>query len=301
MYIRYGTASDRRVQTVMTEKLYLEEHHFNKEKFDPNADKLQFYCAFRSVWQPGFIAHGNTGNLAIYALVKQGKAMSCHADGRVSSSPGANYFTFSRKKYDYIKSLVTSSEPYIRKVIMLYPNSFHEMLTSRYFKTEKGHLQLKNPEKVEQIFDEIYDILGQEQPDTPKLAGLFLQMLQEVRDQQVIPPYPDTLNMALQYIRDNLQDPALSKEMIAEHCTISTRTLSRLFRKYMNCPATQYIIRSRYEKVCGMLMFPRLSIKEIADLCGYKNTAYLTRQFKQCSGQTPGKYRRDLAQNKIRL
>lgn len=285
----------------MSQKLYHEEYHFNKEKFDPNLDKLQFYCAFRSTWQPGFVTHGNSGNLAIYTLIKQGSSMSCTAKGPYSSGIGANHFTFSRKKYNYTKSFVTSSEPLIRKAIMVYPNSFHEMLTSRYFKTERGHLQLKYPEKVESIFDEIYDILGQNQPDTAKLAGLFLQMLQEVQDQQLNPPYPEKLNNALEYIRDNLQNPALSKEMIANHCMISTRTLSRLFHKYMNCPATQYIIQARLEKVSGLLMFPRLTIKEIANLCGYKNTAYLTRQFKQYSGQTPGKYRRDLIQNKIRL
>lgn len=285
----------------MSQKLYHEEYHFNKEEFDPNTDKIQFYCAFRSVWQPGFVTHGNSGNLAIYTLIKQGSSRSCTAKGPYTSGTGANHFTFTRKKYNYTKSFVTSSEPLIRKAIMVYPNSFHEMLTSRYFKTEKGYLQLKYPEKVESIFDEIYDILGQNQPDTAKLAGLFLQMLQEVQDQQLNPPYPEKLNNALEYIRDNLQNPALSKEMIAEYCNISTRTLSRLFRKFLNCPATQYIIHTRLEKVSGMLSMPRLPIREIARLCGYKNSAYLTRQFSHHYGQTPIEYRRELMQSKIEL
>lgn len=285
----------------MTQKLFFEEHHFNREKFDPNVDKIQFYCAFRSTWKPGFVAHGNTGNLAIYSLVKQGRAMSCHINGHNTTTHQGNSFTFSRKKYNYTKSVVVGQVDYVRKVIMVYPNSFHEMLTSHFFNSERGSLPLKDPDKVETILDEIYDILGQEHPDTPKLSGLFLQMLQEVHDQQQENPYPDALNNALHFIRDNLQDPALSKEMIAEHCGISTRTLSRLFRNFLNCPATQYIIRTRLEKVSGLLSMPRLPIGEIAHLCGYKNTAYLTRQFSQHYGQTPGEYRRELAQSKIKL
>jgi AraC-like DNA-binding protein len=263
----------------MSQKLYDEEYHFNKEEFDPNTDKIQFYCAFRSVWQPGFVTHGNSGHLAIYTLIKQGTSTSCPPKGPFATGSGANHFTFSRKKFNYTKSFVTSSEALVRKAIMVYPNAFHEMLTSHFFKTETGKLYLKQPERVEAIFDEIYEILGQDQPDTAKLSGLFLQMLQEVHDQQQENPYPEALNHALHFIRDNLHDPALSKEMIAEHCDISTRTLSRLFRKFLNCPATQYIIHTRLEKVSGMLSMPRLSIREIARLCGYKNSAYLTRQF----------------------
>ena len=285
----------------MSQDLFHEEIRFNREKFDPNVDKIQFYCAFHSTWEPGFVAHGNTGNLAIYSLIKQGGAISCQSNGKTIMMEKDHCFTFSRKKYNYTKSAVVGQVAYVRKVIMIHPNSFHEMLTSHFFKTERGSLPLKNPEKVEVIMDEIYDILGQDQPDTAKLSGLFLQMLQEVHDQQQENPYPEALNNALHFIRDNLHDPALSKEMIAEHCDISTRTLSRLFRKFLNCPATQYIIRTRLEKVSGMLSMPRLPIREIAHLCGYKNSAYLTRQFSHHYGQTPIEYRRELAQSKIEL
>ncbi|MEI3003704.1 MAG: helix-turn-helix domain-containing protein [Victivallales bacterium] len=102
---------------------------------------------------------------------------------------------------------------------------------------------------------------------------------------------PDSLNRALEFIARNLYDPGLSRERIAVHCGVSVRTLSRLFHSELDTQPAQYILRLRLEQVRNMLALPRLSIKEIAEQCGFRSAGFLARQFRRHCRMTPRAYR----------
>ena len=275
-----------------TTRQYHEEFHINPRPFDETADKIQFYCAFRSCWKPGFIGQSAGGKYAIYALVKSGVSNVTH-DNRNYVTRGV-CFSFSRSRTPYQRAESVGPEDLIRKAVMVHHNAFHEMISSHFFSVRRGLLPLIRPERVEEILDRIYDELGKVLPDDAMLAGLFLQLLQEVSNQQRRNLYPEAVSQAMNYITGNLSNPALSREMIARGCGISVRTLSRIFREHLGIPAAQYVIQLRLEQVCGMLALPRLSIKEIAERCGFRSAAFLSGQFRQRYGKTPKDYRQAL-------
>jgi AraC-like DNA-binding protein len=96
-------------------------------------------------------------------------------------------------------------------------------------------------------------------------------------------------------IRDNLANPRLSPEMVAQACGISKRYLHELFRHESGTVA-QRIRERRLIAARDMLEAqPHRSIAEIAYRFGLSEQAHFSRLFKSAFGETPTGYRARLA------
>ena len=155
----------------MSPKPYHEEYRINPKPFDESADKLQFYCAFRSCWKPGFVGESSGGRYAIYGLVKSGLSYVTH-ENRVYISSGP-CFSFSRNLTPYQRAESAGPDDLVRKAVMIHHNAFHELLSSHFFSVRRGSMLLQKPERVEQIMDRIYEELGHTLPDEALLSGCF--------------------------------------------------------------------------------------------------------------------------------
>ena len=67
--------------------------------------------------------------------------------------------------------------------------------------------------------------------------------------------------------------------------------LIRLFKKFTGMTPGRYLQNRRLTEVCELLRDSKLSVKEIAQLCGFESQNYLGRIFKQTLGVTPVQYR----------
>lgn len=99
-----------------------------------------------------------------------------------------------------------------------------------------------------------------------------------------------------QIIRDNLTNPSLSPDMIADKCGISKRYLHELF-KDVNGTVSQRIRDRRLLAAKDMMEAqPLKSIAEIAYTFGFSEQAQFSRLFKAAFGETPSGYRATLRQ-----
>lgn len=73
--------------------------------------------------------------------------------------------------------------------------------------------------------------------------------------------------------------------------------LSKLFSETTGTTIEKYFIAQKIERAKELLVYDELSLAEIADQLGYSNTAYLSTQFKQVTGLTPGHFKK-LKENK---
>lgn len=122
-----------------------------------------------------------------------------------------------------------------------------------------------------------------------KMMGIFYGILDRLLDESTAKnPH---LSHALQYIAANLDDPTLSNIKIAEEAGISEVYLRRLFLESCKTTPKQYIIEIRIKKAGQLLRENRLTIHDIAVLCGFSNVYHFCRAFKQYSGLTPSEYR----------
>ncbi|GIP23267.1 AraC family transcriptional regulator [Paenibacillus sp. J22TS3] len=93
------------------------------------------------------------------------------------------------------------------------------------------------------------------------------------------------------FIKDNLNEP-LSLERISGHLHITTRHLTRLFRKYGHQSFVHYVQELRVQKAKHLLLNTNMQIKEVAVLSGFESVHYFTRVFTTKLGVSPARFRR---------
>lgn len=80
-------------------------------------------------------------------------------------------------------------------------------------------------------------------------------------------------------------------EDIARGLGISTTHLSRLFKKYANCPLGTYIRRRRIKRAHELLVYSEKPIKEVAEIVGIPDLANFNRLIRRELKNPPRKVR----------
>jgi len=98
------------------------------------------------------------------------------------------------------------------------------------------------------------------------------------------------LLLVTDYINDHLdQDIKLSD--LAQLLGMSQFHFSRLFKQSMGVTPHQYVLQQRVERAKQLLKETKLSVMEIALLCGFSSHSHLGKWFRQHIGMTPKAYR----------
>ncbi|HIK03756.1 MAG TPA: helix-turn-helix transcriptional regulator [Trichormus sp. M33_DOE_039] len=98
------------------------------------------------------------------------------------------------------------------------------------------------------------------------------------------------LKTVLDYIQANLAED-ITLENLAEVAGISQFYFARLFKKSMQLPPHQYIIRQRIELAKQLLHKPEYNITEVALECGFAHPTHLSRHFRRLVGMSPSDFR----------
>lgn len=103
----------------------------------------------------------------------------------------------------------------------------------------------------------------------------------------------ERLRVALRYIEDNLQSPALSPETIAAHLCVSPRQMHRVFEAAGKTVAAE-VRRIRIERAASLLRgSPLMPVTDIAFACGFDSLATFYRCFKAEFHATASEFRAD--------
>ena len=102
-----------------------------------------------------------------------------------------------------------------------------------------------------------------------------------------------TISMAKQYIDDNIET-VLSVSDVSAYCYLSTKQLTRLFKKFEDTSPGEYIIGKRVKHIEKLLAVPSLSLKQISIIMNFENEYYFNTFFKKHSGMPPGEFRKML-------
>jgi AraC family transcriptional regulator of arabinose operon len=84
---------------------------------------------------------------------------------------------------------------------------------------------------------------------------------------------------------------AWSVPMMARQAHLSRSQLTRGFKAATDRAPMQCVLEARMARACNLLRETRLQIGEIADLLGYRDIYYFSRQFKEMIGVAPTHYR----------
>ena len=95
-------------------------------------------------------------------------------------------------------------------------------------------------------------------------------------------------------IIENYYSQDLTVEGFAEEVYLSPNYIRKIFKKEMGKTILDYIIQTRMNKAIELMRTTFLSIKDIAEKVGYKDSSYFGQVFKQKYGVTPGEYRKSV-------
>jgi AraC-like DNA-binding protein len=131
--------------------------------------------------------------------------------------------------------------------------------------------------------------------DVTTPALLARALISHARDLMRLPTPAATHSAALmQAIRDHVDAHCrerLTREAVAAAFGITPDHLSHLFRRESRIGFTGYLTTVRLERAKALLRDYDLSIKEIADRCGYADGNYFCRVFRRATDRTPSEYR----------
>ena len=104
------------------------------------------------------------------------------------------------------------------------------------------------------------------------------------------------INEVITYLEQHYSKP-LSVQALADQMKISRSYLSQQFKKHAGCSIKTYITRLRMERARMFMIDSRLSLRTIAEQCGYDDPLFFSRVFKNTYGLSPKHYRESLWQN----
>jgi len=84
----------------------------------------------------------------------------------------------------------------------------------------------------------------------------------------------------------------LTLTQLARECDLSVRHFSRAFRNTVGMPPHRYLLKSRVELACQLLLDRRLALGDVALACGFSDQSHLTRVFTALVKMSPGAWRR---------
>ena len=101
------------------------------------------------------------------------------------------------------------------------------------------------------------------------------------------------------YINAHL-DEKITVQSIADAVFVSTRMCYRMFREYLHIAPNEYIRSCRIRKACVLLNRDKVSVTEAAQRCGFDDSSYFARVFREMTGYTPLEFKK-MAQQSLFL
>ncbi|NCB56350.1 MAG: AraC family transcriptional regulator [Gammaproteobacteria bacterium] len=120
------------------------------------------------------------------------------------------------------------------------------------------------------------------------LARNYVTFAEVSKEASKLPGY--ILKKITEWMKDNITEE-FSLPKLAQQARISEFHFTRLFKKAMGLPPSQYHIRLRLDQARKLLRETDLTILEITNAVGYSNPSHFARLFRKETGLTPREYR----------
>ena len=162
---------------------------------------------------------------------------------------------------------------------------------------DKRVIPVQSRKRFEQLFHLMIASLNNHDEYTNPLNTLYIQelIISIAKEREVVSvekkPAPEYLK-AIEYISEHLSD-RMTLENIADFANVTTKTLTRHFKKNQNMSPMRYVNFMRIEKAKDLLQSNN-SIGQIASALGFDDPLYFSTVFRRYAGLSPEKYRKSL-------
>lgn len=156
------------------------------------------------------------------------------------------------------------------------------------------HRRLASTDFIGRLLDRVVDCFHDpaRRPLAPRwMSAVMLEIAEADRTPPgTAEPHDAAINAICDRVRRRPQDPH-SVMKFADELGVTPPHFMRLFKARKNVTPSRFIVQERIEAAKSLLMSSNHSISRIADLLGYSDVYFFSRQFKQVTGMPPTKYR----------
>jgi len=172
--------------------------------------------------------------------------------------------------------------------------NLYALLLERMRETKVYHLS-KNAAQYMEMLLGLFDNPGIDYETSLLLlsASMIMDLLNSAAAQLGwLDPYLENrVEKAVRYINEKVSAHTGAGQ-VAEAVGLSVRQLDRLFMAELGETVNGVITRSKRQKVRGLLLDPKLSLKEIVCIMNYNDMTAFVRAFKRAEGLTPRQFRK---------
>ncbi len=153
-------------------------------------------------------------------------------------------------------------------------------------------LKCQKSETVGNLFKKLFSLwVGKGDGYYFECISLLYKIFAELKKQNYIPEKQyRAIEPAIKYIQAHFLESKITVDELAVKCGISPSYLKRLFIKKFGIPPTKYIIGLKISYACDLLKSGLYNITQIADICGYTDIYFFSRQFKDYMGISPSAF-----------
>ena len=107
------------------------------------------------------------------------------------------------------------------------------------------------------------------------------------------------LNKIIKFMHENYaNDTEIKLSTIADRFNLNIYHFCHIFKEFTGKTMKEYLNNLRIEKAEQLLVNTDAAIGEVAFLCGFNDSNYFSRKFRQIKGKSPREWRRILNENR---
>ncbi len=160
----------------------------------------------------------------------------------------------------------------------------------------RQHISPHQVENAKRLIQRLHEELTDKRPGFQRMAMAYFTELIVYTTRRYTKSDPNTksellrVGQALAFIEQNYHQKITLKE-IAKAASMSERNLRRIFTQAVGQPPSRYIQQVRTTHAASLLESTHRSITDIAFACGFEDSNYFSRQFRNLIGCSPSEHR----------
>ncbi len=150
-------------------------------------------------------------------------------------------------------------------------------------------MRLRQNGKIRDLFRRIFSVwVSRREGSYFECLSLLYQIFAELEKNDYLPEKTAALiRPAAEYIEKHFLEGKIRAEDLAALSPVSYPYLKKLFVRRFGVPPIRYAIRLRIRYASDLLQSGQYCVKDAAEICGYRDAYYFSRQFKEVTGLTP--------------
>ncbi len=264
-------------------KVWKENIWFSTSKVQDDRQLIPAFYGESEIYDGCEFPHPGTIDCCCFEFILHGQGVLTTSDNsRFPLFPGAFYALLPRQQ----NRISVSPQYELKKVIVGFPDGVLLQLLLHNSPLWIGEV-IKMPKDGE--FNRQLQKIG-EMVKSGSVAGnelsvesyrLMLQITQKERSKTT-----NSLQKICEYMQSRLSSP-LTLDDIALKYGMSKPTLIRKFRSQFSCTPMQYLITLRLDYARNLLRFKHLPVAQVAELCGYRDVKFFSREYHRHFGNSP--------------